>query len=62
MRSSIAVLAVLACGLVFSADPALAQSSWSGGTPVYDSDVRKKADDAEAAREERRKARPPVIY
>jgi len=61
MRASIAMLPVLAAGL-FSAGPLLAQSGWSGSTPTFESDVRQKADQAEAERAERRKAYPPVVY
>lgn len=39
-----------------------AQSAWSGGAPVYDSDVQRASAAAEAAREERRKSYGPTIY
>jgi len=41
---------------------ALAQSAWSGGAPVYDSDMRQKAEQSEAERAERRKSYGPVVY
>lgn len=41
---------------------AQAQSAWSGGAPVYDSDVQRAAAAAEAAKEERRKSYGPTVY
>ena len=61
MRYSIALLHVLAAGLISSC-PLLAQSSWSGGTPVYESDVKREAEQTEAQRAERRKTYPQVAY
>jgi lipoprotein-anchoring transpeptidase ErfK/SrfK len=49
-------------GLVLASVSVLAQSSWTGGTPVFESDVRQKADQDEAQRAERRKAYGPVVY
>jgi lipoprotein-anchoring transpeptidase ErfK/SrfK len=42
--------------------PALAQSAWSNNAPVYDSDVKQRAEQAEAERAERRKNYGPVVY
>jgi lipoprotein-anchoring transpeptidase ErfK/SrfK len=61
MNKSIAALSLLATGLACAAS-AEAQTSWSGGTPVFESDVRARAAAAEAEREARRKAHPPVVY
>jgi lipoprotein-anchoring transpeptidase ErfK/SrfK len=61
MKLAIALLSTLAAGVTASA-PALAQTSWSGGTPVFESDVRARAEATEAEREARRKAYPPVVY
>lgn len=60
-KTAITLLAVLTSSLA-AASPAHAQSGWSGGTPVFESDLRRQAEQAEAAREERRKAYPPVVY
>jgi lipoprotein-anchoring transpeptidase ErfK/SrfK len=62
MRRSIAILPVLAAGLVAGTVPVLAQASWGDGRPVFDSDVRQKLDQDEAARAERRKSYGPVVY
>jgi lipoprotein-anchoring transpeptidase ErfK/SrfK len=61
MRRSIVMLP-LAAGLVLTPEPLLAQSTWSGGTPVFESDIRKKAEQTEAERAERRKSYGPVVY
>jgi lipoprotein-anchoring transpeptidase ErfK/SrfK len=39
-----------------------AQSGWSGGAPVFESDVRKNAERTEAERAERRKTYGPTVY
>jgi lipoprotein-anchoring transpeptidase ErfK/SrfK len=62
MKASIALLTVLAAGCVLATVPARAQSSWPGGSPVFESDVRREADRLEAERAERRKKYPPVVY
>jgi lipoprotein-anchoring transpeptidase ErfK/SrfK len=64
MKRSIAVLPVLVCGLLASAGTARAETGWSsgGGAPVYESDVRRQADQAEAERAEKRKNYGPVVY
>lgn len=51
----------LAAGFAVAAEPALAQSGWVNGVAVYESDVRKKADE-EAARAEQRKSSGTVVY
>ena len=61
-RSSIALLPALVAGLLAPAGPARAQSGWAGQTPVFDSDTRRVAEAAEAARAERRKSYGPVVY
>lgn len=55
MASAVALLGAFA-------DVGRAQTNWSGGAPVYDSDVAKVAADAEAAKEERRKSYGPTVY
>jgi lipoprotein-anchoring transpeptidase ErfK/SrfK len=52
----------LAAGLLAAPVAAHAEASWSGGTPVFDSDVRRKAEQDEAARAERRKSYGPTVY
>lgn len=61
MRRAVAMLPVFA-GLVFASVSVLAESSWTGGAPVFESDVRRKADQDEAERAERRKSYGPVVY
>jgi lipoprotein-anchoring transpeptidase ErfK/SrfK len=53
-------LAVMA--LAGASGKAAAQAAWSGSTPVYDSDVRRQAEQTEAERAERRKSYGPVVY
>ncbi len=63
MRRSFVLLPALCAGFLLGGAPAaLAQTAWSEGAPVYDSDVRKKLDQDEAARAERRKNYAPVVY
>ena len=57
-----ATLSMVAASLIAMAWPVQAQSSWSGSTPVFDSEVKQKAEQAEAERAERRKAYGPVVY
>ena len=61
MRRSIAVLLALA-GFAAAPLTASAQSGWSGDRPVYDSDVKQKTEQEEAARAERRKTYGPTVY
>ena len=62
MRRSIAMLPLLAAGFMAEPAPALAQTSWGEGRPVFDSDVQRKAEQDEAVRAERRKTYGPVVY
>ena len=62
MRRSIAVWSVLAAGLLAAPVSALAQASWGDGRPVFESDVKRKAEQDEAARAERRKSYGPTVY
>jgi lipoprotein-anchoring transpeptidase ErfK/SrfK len=64
MNRWIVVLPVLAAGFasVSASETALGQTVWSGSTPIFESDRRRQADQAEAAREARRKAYRPVVY
>jgi lipoprotein-anchoring transpeptidase ErfK/SrfK len=61
-RASIALLPALVVGIVVAAEPALAQAGWPGGSPLFESDLRREADELEAERAERRKKHPPVVY
>lgn len=58
------ILAALAATPLIISLPAnvSAQTSWSGGAPVYDSDVQRATAATEAAREERRKSAGPTVY
>jgi lipoprotein-anchoring transpeptidase ErfK/SrfK len=61
MRTSIARLGALVVGIVVAATgPALAQ--WSGSTPVFESDVKRAAEEAEAKRAALRASYGPVVY
>jgi lipoprotein-anchoring transpeptidase ErfK/SrfK len=63
MRTSIALLPALLVGIVVAAAaPALAQGEWSGSTPVFESDARRAAEQAEAERAARRASYGPVVY
>lgn len=59
MRRSIVVLPLLAAGLVFTPSSGLAQMSWTGGAPVFESEIRRKTEQDEAARP---KTYSPVVY
>jgi len=61
MRTSIALLPTLVVGIVVAAGPSFAQG-WSGSTPVYESDARRAAEQAEAERAARRASYGPVVY
>jgi lipoprotein-anchoring transpeptidase ErfK/SrfK len=62
MRTSIALLPALVVGMVVAAGPASAQAGWSGSTPVFESDARRSAEQADAEREARRASYGPVVY
>jgi lipoprotein-anchoring transpeptidase ErfK/SrfK len=62
MRRAVAMLPVAFAGLVFASMSVLAQSNWTSVAPVFESDVRRKADQDEAERAERRKSYGPVVY
>ena len=62
MRISIALLPALVVGIVVAAGPAFAQAGWSGSTPVFESDARRTAEQAEAERAARRASYGPVVY
>ena len=63
---SISTLSMIAAGLLAMTGPVSvpvqAQSTWTGGTPIYDSEVQQKAQQTEAERAERRKTYGPVVY
>jgi lipoprotein-anchoring transpeptidase ErfK/SrfK len=62
MRTAIALLPALVVGIVVAAGPAFAQAGWSGSTPVFESDARRTAAQAEAERAERRTSYGPLAY
>jgi lipoprotein-anchoring transpeptidase ErfK/SrfK len=62
MRTSIALLPALVVGIVVAAAPAFAQGGWSGSTPVFESDARRTAEQAEAEHAARRASYGPVVY
>ena len=62
MRTSIALLPALVVGIVVAAEPAFAQTGWSGSTPVFESDARKTAEQAEAERATRPASYGAVVY
>lgn len=62
MRRWITILPVLMAGLVTKPLLARAQGNWADNRPVYESDIRRKADQAEVERAGRRKSYGPVVY
>lgn len=62
MRRSFVILPAVAAGLLLTAGAALAQSGWSDRGPVFESDMKQKAEQDEAARAERRKSYAPTVY
>jgi lipoprotein-anchoring transpeptidase ErfK/SrfK len=62
MRTSIARRAALIVGIVLAAGRAVAQSEWSDQRPVFESDARKEAEQAEAERAARRASYEPTVY
>ena len=62
MGRSVVMLPAVFAGLVLASVSLLAESSWTGTTPVYESDIRRKADQDEAERAERRKSYGPIVY
>lgn len=62
MKRSILALTMLAAGLVGSTGAAFAQTGWSDRGPVFDSDVKKKAEQDEAERAARRTTYAPTVY
>jgi len=62
MRCWIALLPALAAGLVAGTVSATALENWVDNRPVFESDIRKQAEQEEAERAERRKSLAPVVY
>lgn len=62
MKRSILMLPVLAASLLFAGQGALAQSGVSDSGPVFESDIKKKAEQDAAERAERRKTYGDVVY
>jgi lipoprotein-anchoring transpeptidase ErfK/SrfK len=56
------MLSAMTAGLALASATVLAQAAWTDRGPVYESDVRQRADQAEAERAERRKSYGPVVY
>lgn len=62
MTRFIAMLPALTAGLLIVCGPALAQTSWTDRGPVFESDLKRKADQQEAERAEHRKSYAPEVY
>ncbi len=62
VKCSISTLSTMVAGLLAMAGPSQAQSTWSGSTPVYDSEIKQKTEQTETERAERRKSYGPVVY
>lgn len=62
VKCSISTLPMMAAGLLAMAGPVQAQSTWADNAPIYDSEVKQKAEQSEAERAERRKSYGPVVY
>jgi lipoprotein-anchoring transpeptidase ErfK/SrfK len=62
MRCWIAILPAFAAGLLAEPVSALALENWADSRPVFESDLRQKADREEAERAARRKSYAPVVY
>jgi lipoprotein-anchoring transpeptidase ErfK/SrfK len=62
VRFSISTLSMTVAALLAFAGPAQAQSMWAGNAPVFDSEIKQKAEQSEAERAERRKSYGPVVY
>lgn len=62
MRSAFVMHAALVAGLGLVSGSAVAQTSWSDRGPVFESDIKQKAEQSEGERAERRKSYGPVVY
>jgi lipoprotein-anchoring transpeptidase ErfK/SrfK len=62
MRFWIVILPALAAGLTAGPAPAVAQEGWGESRPVFESEIRQKAEQEEAQRAERRKSYAPTVY
>lgn len=62
MRRLLVMLMALAVGLVLEVESALAQANWTENGPVYESDLRQRAEQEEAERAARRNSYAPVVY
>jgi lipoprotein-anchoring transpeptidase ErfK/SrfK len=62
MRRAIVMLTALTAGLVVDHETARAQANWSDNGPVYESDLRRQAEEDAAERAARRKTYEPVVY
>lgn len=62
VRCPVSTLSVMVAALLAMVGPAQAQSTWSGNTPVFDSELKQKTEQAEVERAERRKSYGPAVY
>ena len=58
----VAAVASVTWSVTAAAPQALAEANWSGGAPVFHSDVARRERELEAQREERRKTYGPTVY
>ena len=62
MKRTFLMMLMLVPGLVLASQAAVAQSALTEGSPVFESDIRKKAEQEAAERAERRKTYGDVVY
>lgn len=62
MRRFIVILPLLCAGLAHSCGAVLAQAGWGDRGPIFESDVKRKAEQLEAERAARRKTYGPTVY
>jgi len=62
MKRSIVMLLILAASLLFAGRAAIAEQGLTDSGPVFESDVKRKAEQEAAERAERRKSYGPTVY
>src|SRR5437660_558180 len=62
MKTSIGMLPALITSVLVATGPAVAQSGFTGSTPVFEGDAKRAAEQAEAERAMRRASYGPVVY
>ncbi len=62
MRRFIVILPLLCAGLAHSCGAVFAQAGWGDRGPIFESDVKRKAEKLEAERAARRKTYAPTVY